>query len=433
MPQTQTFIYALLKPWVRAGAKLFFSDIRILHPERLPLDRPVILVANHQNAMLDPVLICLFTKKQLHWLTRADVFKKPAVSAFLHKLNMLPVYRERDRVSDLADRNGKTFDICYDRLRSNAVVCLFPEGTHRGKKQLVLPLKKGSARMALNAAASGVKGLCILPVGLDYENYYDYRKSLIISFGEPIPVYASDNASERGRQQSEVTNQITQELRKLMIHIDTDDVYHEVIGLKPLFDKVSEAKNPAESFRLFKAVSDHLDNDAQHHEWLRKDVHHYLALGHDLHLQEEYYRPSLSFASRLITAISLVLSAPGYLFYYPIYFLTEKFVSQKVKDPLFRNSIRMTFWTFLTPIWMLLSALVLTLAGLNLSTTLFVCSGLILSGIIALKSLPHRKVMSQFFRSEKLRKANDSRYLEWLELRERIAGYLASMIQKKHV
>ncbi|MBL0315430.1 MAG: 1-acyl-sn-glycerol-3-phosphate acyltransferase [Flavobacteriales bacterium] len=99
------------------------------------------LLANHQNAMLDPLMVCLASKNQLHWLTRADIFRKPSMNWLLRKINMLPVYRERDRVADLAKKTQETFDECYAGMKPNSVICIFPEGTHRGKKQLV-PLKK---------------------------------------------------------------------------------------------------------------------------------------------------------------------------------------------------------------------------------------------------------------------------------------------------
>ena len=56
---------------------------------------------------------------------------------------MLPVYRERDKVEGMFDKNDQIFKECYARIASGAVIALFPEGTHRGRKQL-FQFKKGT-------------------------------------------------------------------------------------------------------------------------------------------------------------------------------------------------------------------------------------------------------------------------------------------------
>jgi 1-acyl-sn-glycerol-3-phosphate acyltransferase len=123
--------YEMLRPFVWSGIHFFFRRVVIAGAHRVPKNRPVIIVANHQNALLDPVVLCVSTTSQLHWLTRADVFKQPLVNRFLRRINMLPVYRERDRVANLHDRNNEIFQQCYTRLKDNAVIGIFPEGTHR--------------------------------------------------------------------------------------------------------------------------------------------------------------------------------------------------------------------------------------------------------------------------------------------------------------
>ena len=181
----------MLRPFVWTGIHFFFRRVVVAGAHRVPQDRPVVMVANHQNALLDPVVLCISTNAQLNWLTRADVFKNPLVNRFLRRINMLPVYRERDRVADLHDRNNEIFSMCYERMKNYSIIGIFPEGTHRGKKQLV-PLKKGLARLVIGAHEAGVRDLCILPVGLDYESFYEPQKNLLVKFGEPIEVDASE-------------------------------------------------------------------------------------------------------------------------------------------------------------------------------------------------------------------------------------------------
>jgi 1-acyl-sn-glycerol-3-phosphate acyltransferase len=394
----------------------------------MPCDKPVILVANHQNAMLDPVLICLFSNKQLHWLTRADLFKKLPINKLLRRLNMLPVYRDRDRVSDLAHRNQATFEECYERLKGHAVVSIFPEGTHRGKKQLV-PLKKGLSRLILGATEAGVKDLVIQPVGLDYQNYYEYRKTLVINFGNPLNakdllLKESDNLP---RQLSFITEEVTTQLKSLMVHIDNDDVYQEIMALQPLAAKITYSSTPGAEFDTFKLWSDVLDKNSDFHPWLNHDVAKYRRLMHDLRIQETLYRERFSRVNLLALFAGIPFLAISFAVFYPIYFIAEKIVDNVVRDPLFRNSIRLVIWTFLTPIVLLF--LFFLIFGVVSSWLLaaFAVTGAVLSGLIALSWIEVWKLFRHHSKCESLAEGNHALFTEWKNLRKDIIQKLKSI------
>ncbi len=367
------------------GTYLFFRRIKFEGIDNLPLDRPVIIVANHQNAMLDPLMVCLASKNQLHWLTRADIFRKPSMNWLLRKVNMLPVYRERDRVADLANKNQETFDECYARMKRNAVICIFPEGTHRGKKQLV-PLKKGTARMVMGAIDAGIDNLCIVPVGLDYENYYNYRKNLFVKCGQPILINHEPNQTgfDRARAQTDITNKIHDALSAVMINITDDEVYHEIMHLRPLCDSISPSKRLSDQFQFFKNVSARLEKETAHHHFLKQEVNEYHSLMHQLEIREDLFKESLPPFIALFAILAIPIAALAGLFFYPLYALTEKFVAKVVKDPLFRNSIRLCFWTFLTPIWLLLVYALISIFTCSSFIALLTIASLFASGVIAL-------------------------------------------------
>ena len=69
-------------------------------------ERPArLLFSGHQNGLADPVLACVTLGPQLHFFTRADVFRKRAARWFLLRLNMMPIFRPIDKAEDMADRN----------------------------------------------------------------------------------------------------------------------------------------------------------------------------------------------------------------------------------------------------------------------------------------------------------------------------------------
>ena len=80
--------------------------------------------------MMDPLVSCSFVPRQIHWLTRADVFWNPIARHIMYGFNQMPIYRQRDRVADIRKRNDIIFDVCVERLRAGAMMGIFPEGNH---------------------------------------------------------------------------------------------------------------------------------------------------------------------------------------------------------------------------------------------------------------------------------------------------------------
>jgi 1-acyl-sn-glycerol-3-phosphate acyltransferase len=419
------------------GLRTFFRKVTVVGMEKIPADRPVILVSNHQNAMLDPLVLCVESKRQLHWLTRADVFKKPAVNKLLRNFNMLPVYRERDRVDDLSAYNKVTFEVCNERLAEGAIICMFPEGSHRGKKQLV-PLKKGVARLALNALSSEMHHVSIVPVGLEYEDFYNYRKDLLIVVGEPIDLtpFVSFEESERAKVQTEIIRAVRLGLEEVMIDIENEHAYHEAIATKPLFDKLSGTNDALKKFRFFQRFAQALGKTSNEFSLAFEErAKDYIAIGKQLHLQEKQFDEKASLAGLSLALILLGLPAAiGALVFSPIYYATESFVKKVVKDPLFKNSIRAAFWTFATPIWLLFIWLILLLTAVGALVGLGVIAGLVVCGIIALQWWPIYKKWKETRLHAHYKRTANSAYQTWLAKRSALIQWIKEFKEnKEHV
>lgn len=407
---------------VWSGIHLFFRRVVVKDAHRLPKNRPVVLVANHQNALLDPVVLCVSTSLQLHWLTRADVFKSRPVDWFLRKINMMPVYRERDRVADLHDRNNEVFRKCYERMKGNAVIGIFPEGTHRGKKQLV-PLKKGLARLVIGAHEAGVRNVCIVPVGLDYESFYEPQKNLLVKFGETIEVAAFLNQpdSSVARLHAEISQAVHRALVKLMVHIENDDVHHEILSLKPLLDARHSGDSLIEKYERFHAVSQELDANTTYHSFLNHNVNQYRTALHQLRIDEGLFSSKTTALQIVFAIIGLPAALLAVMVFWPIHFFTERFVHTVIKDTLFRNSIRISFWTFITPFYLLLIFACMKWTGvmglaLNIPWMAF------LAGLITLPWWRTTKRVLHTVRCFRMR--NNETFKEWLKQREEVVRWL---------
>ena len=84
----------------------YFKRIHVHNVENVPKDKPVLLLANHQNALLDALLIATKCGRFSYFLTRAAVFKKSFIGKILKSLQMLPVYRVRDGWSTISNNNA---------------------------------------------------------------------------------------------------------------------------------------------------------------------------------------------------------------------------------------------------------------------------------------------------------------------------------------
>ena len=141
--------YNIVKIYIRTGLFFFFKKIIVNDEDNIPKKGAVLLVSNHKNALLDPLLIATTTERNIHFLTRASAFKIRLVRWLLSTVNMLPIYRMRDGKETLA-KNEEIFNQCYDILNNKKCLLIFPEGTH-DIKRWVRPLSKGFIRITFGA------------------------------------------------------------------------------------------------------------------------------------------------------------------------------------------------------------------------------------------------------------------------------------------
>ena len=113
------------KTYLGLGLFFYFKKIKVYNAKVLPKDKSVLILCNHQNALLDPLLIATKSIRFIHFLARASVFKKSFGDTFLRSLQMLPVYRVRDGWNNLS-KNHEIFENCSYLLGNNEGILIFP-------------------------------------------------------------------------------------------------------------------------------------------------------------------------------------------------------------------------------------------------------------------------------------------------------------------
>lgn len=176
---------AILRLIVKVALHVYFAKITVYGKENIPKGKAVLIVSNHQNALIDPILIATHTNLNPHFLTRASVFKKSFVAKLLDFIRMIPIYRVRDGINNM-EKNNETFDKSVNILLEKGSIVIFVEGNHSNQRNL-RPLKKGFARIAYQTLEKEPElDLVILPVGINYSNHRYSGSKVSLVFGKTI-------------------------------------------------------------------------------------------------------------------------------------------------------------------------------------------------------------------------------------------------------
>jgi glycerol-3-phosphate O-acyltransferase / dihydroxyacetone phosphate acyltransferase len=167
--------YGLVRVLTRWVLALFYRRIDVVGLEHIPESGPLIVAANHQNALVDPMLLLALVPRRLVAVAKAPLFGNPVIGPLLRLLGALPVHRRQDGNAD-PDRNRTMFAAATAHLSAGGAVLIFPEGVSQPEPAL-MPLRSGAARMLLEAEAAlgGRLRVALVPVGLVYHEPGTFR------------------------------------------------------------------------------------------------------------------------------------------------------------------------------------------------------------------------------------------------------------------
>jgi len=229
-----------------AGVALrwYYRDIQVEGLARIPRQRPLLLVVNHPNALIDALLVIWLVPRRVLITAKATIFRNPIARALLRWLGVVPLRRASDEIqqggSPNPARNKETFRAVYDALRGNGTVLIFPEGKSHDEPSLA-PLKTGAARMALYAReAGGVDELAILPIGLTFERKEAPRTRVLVQIGEPI-LLAAWRAPPSTTPADALTAEIDARLRAITLNYQTVDDATRAVRLAAVIAALFEA------------------------------------------------------------------------------------------------------------------------------------------------------------------------------------------------
>lgn len=231
--QDDNKLYSFLRPYVDHHVKKAFRQYEVVGTENIPENAACLFAANHTNTLMDALVLLSMDHEKKVFIARGDMFKKPTIAKIMFFLRILPIYRIRDGFKSVKDNNSEIIDKAADVIHDEVKLFLYPEATHRTKHSL-RQLSKGIFHIALKANADfgHEKPVYIVPIGIEYGDYFRYRSTAIVSFGEPINVTEFVNKNKEENEaiiMNGLREMLTERMSKLISFIPDNEEYYDAI------------------------------------------------------------------------------------------------------------------------------------------------------------------------------------------------------------
>ena len=233
-------------------------------------------------------------------------------------------------------------------------LALFPEATHRPKHSL-LPLSKGIFHIAFeaNKKFGHERPVYIVPMGLEYGKYFDYRSTVVATYGEAI------NVTEFVRQhEGEVTparllamlrEELASRMSKLIAYVPDTEDYDAQWELTKLCTAQKNPISPSQRLKINQAVIKHLVEKKETETPEATAAFYADTLAFQKERREHGIHPSSTshkypLAASIANTVALLCALPYYLFcaitMLPSWLVSYKIVSG-LKDKAFSNTARL--------------------------------------------------------------------------------------------
>lgn len=220
--------YESVRLFVKISLEFYAKKIKVYGKENIPKKGAVLFAINHPNALMDPLFVTSNSKRENHYLVRADVFKKPLIKKALGSLNLMPIYRIRDGRNQLSN-NEEVFEKCFNILKRKETLIIFPQGGH-SRDRNIKPLSKGFTRIVFGALEQNPDlEITVIPVGVTYQNSSNYPSKVCVQFGDLIDSRAIFSSNPKPKAINILKSEVSKQLQKLTVHIPDDENYNTVL------------------------------------------------------------------------------------------------------------------------------------------------------------------------------------------------------------
>lgn len=341
-------LYDVLVGFLRLVTRIFFRSIEVSGLENVPKDGAVVLVGNHPNSLLDPVLISTTCGRRVRFAAKEPLFKGP-LRPFLWVLGSVPVKRRQDQVEGvkedavvdgaagpLPDRvdNNAAFDALTAVLQHGEAFGIFPEGISHTRPELA-PLKSGAARIVLTAASSSAAPVQVVPCGLSYRQRDRMRSRVLVQFGSPIVVgggaddpWLQAHEKDPKAAAKALTSSINIALRAQTINAADFETLRVLEAVRKLYRPENVTLSLAEQAELMRRFIEHWERlkDLPEIQEIYREVTLYLDELKALGISDSELRGALSWWEKALRlaqhafflVVMVPLAVPGFFIHLPV-------------------------------------------------------------------------------------------------------------------
>ena len=339
--------------------RVFFRRIFYSNLKKVPLEKPLLFVGNHQNSFMDGILVGSYLPQPIHFTMRADMFRKPFARFCLRELNVTPVYRLEEGLENV-HKNLESFDGIYEILKKNGNFIMFSEGICVQEKRLQ-KLRKGTARLAFGAEEKFGLDVNIVPVGINYTYPASFRKEVMINFSEPFSIreFKDIYQSHPAKALLAFNEKCEESLRKEVIIIEdpeNDRLAEDLLkmGRNDMVLPFFRWRFDNDERRLMeKGISEKINflsaKEPEKLEILRTKVEQYTAKLNESGIRDENLarKLDLGILRYLVLIAALPLAVAGYLANLIPFIIPRQLCDRLIKDKRFYSSVYISSGTVL--------------------------------------------------------------------------------------
>ncbi len=362
------FAYSVLRYIVDLYVKCSYRKFKIYGRENIPKDGAVIYAPNHCNSLMDPLVVLTIGHERKVFVARADIFRKPAIRKILTFLKIMPINRKRDgirSVRNTADTIKKSIRVLNNQVK----FCILPEGTHRAKHSL-LPIGKGIARISYgaNEEMGKEKPIYIVPVGLEYGDYFRFRSTVLVQIAKPINIteYIGANMEQGEHNIMEGIRELVKNaLKEKIVYVEDNEDYDAVWELSKLktgsICKYSLLKRFKANKQYIAQIEQFKAEVPQKASVLFEKVNHFIEERKKAQIGTNSIVKHNALLNSILSTFMLILVLPVFAIMtavsWPVILSNEVAVS-KVKDRAFHNSFRcgitLVLWTLMFIVYVII-------------------------------------------------------------------------------
>jgi glycerol-3-phosphate O-acyltransferase / dihydroxyacetone phosphate acyltransferase len=252
------FTYRVLQGMAIVATETYFRKIVFINRQYLASDAPLIVICNHPNTVVDPLLAVMYTREPCYLLANYGLFKNPIAGAILRTLYCIPVKRVKDVAAGEARNNDDAFRASEEHLMAGRSLFVAAEGTSYTERH-IREFKTGAARILFEAEAKTdfKLNLRILPIGLTYSDPLKFGSDVVVEVGEP---FSADDWRERYEENpvktvDDFTLFVEQKFYDLTINCDDVNEDYFLQKLEALLESENRLYTEGSYFRSKKILS----------------------------------------------------------------------------------------------------------------------------------------------------------------------------------